>query len=121
MNKPLYFIECTAKSDIEFENGWANSKYGQENNLIKTIYKKGDVVYFNPKATSNETYVGYGPDKNPYRYWSSSHLPFTRQKKFAKKWQIKEYAEKNARFINNIGQFNAVIKEIKLTYTEEEV
>ena len=121
MNKSLYYIECTAKSDIEFENGWANCQYGQENNLIKTIYKKGDVVYFNPKATSNETYVGYGPNKNPYRYWSSSHLPFTRQKKFAKKWQKKSYAENYSIMINNIGQFTATIKEIKITYTEEEI
>ena len=121
MNKSLYFIECTAKDDIEFKNGWADSEYGRKNNLIKTVYKKGDVVYFNPKATSNETYVGYGKDKNPYFYWSNSHLPFTRQKKFAKKWQIKEYPEKYARMINNIEQFTAIVKEIKLTYTEEEI
>ena len=121
MNKSLYYIECTANSDLEFDNGWADCEYGRKNNLIKTIFHKGDIVYFNPKATSNETYVGYGPDKNPYRYWSSSHLPFTRQKKFAKKWQIKEYAEKNARMINGVGQFTAIIKEIKLTYTEEEI
>lgn len=119
MNKSLYFIECTAKDDIEFKNGWADSEYGRKNNLIKTVYKKGDVVYFNPKASSNETYVGYGIDKNPYYYLNSHHLPFTRQKKFAKKWQIREYAERNAKYINDIGQFTAVIKEIKLTYTEE--
>ena len=121
MNKSLYFIECTANYDVVFDNGWANCKYGQERNLIKTVYKKGDVVYFNPKASSNEAYVGYGPDTNPYRGWSSSYLPFTRQKRYAKKWQIKEYADKNARLINNIGQFTAVVKEIKLTYTETEV
>lgn len=121
MNKSLYFIECTAKDDIEFKNAWANTYYGKEKNLIKTVYKKGDIVYFNPKATSNETYIGYGKDKNPYHYWSSSHLPFTRQKKFAKKWQIKDYADKNARLIEEIGHFTAIVKEIKLTYTEEEI
>lgn len=126
MNKSLYYIECTANYDVEFDNGWADCEYGRKNNLIKTIYKKGDVVYFNPKTISNETYVGYGKDKdgnykNPYTYWSSSHLPFTRQKKFAKKWQIKEYADKHARHVNEIGHFTAVVKEIKLTYTEEEI
>jgi len=112
MNKSLYFIECTAKDDIEFKNGWTDT--------IKTVYKKGDVVYFNPKASSNETYVGYGKD-NPYCYWSNSHIPFTRQKKFAKKWQIKEYADKNARWIEQIGHFTPVVKEIKLKYVEEEI
>ena len=121
MNKSLYFIECTANSDFEFDNGHANCQWGQEHNYIKIRFKKGDVVYFNPKASSDEMYVGYGPESNPYRGWSSSHLPFTRQKRFAKKWQIKEYAEKNARYINAKGHFTAVIKEIKLKYTEEEV
>ena len=119
MNKSLYYIECTANCDMEFENGYANTKWGQENNFIKTIFHKGDIVYFNPKAASNEMYVGR--DKNPYQGWSSSYLPFTRQKRFAKKWQIKEYAEKNARIINEKEQFTAVIKEIKITYMEEEV
>lgn len=118
MNKSLYFIECIAKDDVEFTTGW---KDGQ-----KTIYKKGDIVYYNPKAASNETYVGYGKDengnyKNPYRGWSSAHLPFTRQKKNAKKWQIKEYADLNARRVNEIGHFNAIVKELKITYTEEVV
>lgn len=121
MNKSLYFIECTANDDVVFDNGWANCKYGQDNNLIKTIYKKGDVVYFNPNASSNEAYVGYGKERNPYQYWNHGHLPFTRQKRYAKKWQIKEYANKNARLINSVGQFTAVVKEIKLTYTETEV
>lgn len=118
MNKSLYYIECTAKDDIEFNTGWLKP--------TKTVYKKGDVVYYNPKAASNETYVGYGKDengnyKNPYQGWSSSHLPFTRQKKNAKKWQQKKYADRHARDVNEIGHFNAVVKEIKIIYEEEEV
>ena len=113
MNKSLYFIECTANSDFEYKTGWKDEQF--------TKFHKGDVVYFTPKASSNEMYVGYGKDKNPYRGWSSSYLPFTRQKRFAKKWQIKEYADRNAEYINEKGQFNAVVKEIKLTYTEEEI
>ena len=120
MNKSLYFIECTANYDVVFDNGWANCEYGQKNNLIKTIYKKGDVVYFNPNATSREAYVGYGEDANPY-IWKNGHLPFTRQKKYAKKWQVKKYADINAQLVNNVGQFTAVVKEIKLTYNETEV
>ena len=110
MTKSLYYIECTCIKDCKFPN---------------VEYHIGDIIYFNPKAASNETYVGYGKDKdgnykNPYTYWSSSHLPFTRQKKFAKKWQIKEYADNHARRVNEIGHFTAVVKEIKLTYIEEE-
>jgi len=113
MNKSLYYIECTANSDLEFKTAWKDEQF--------TKFHKGDVVYFTPKAASNEMYVGYGKDKNPYSGWSSSYLPFTRQKRFAKKWQIKEYADRNAEYINEKGQFNAVVKEIKITYTEEEV
>ncbi len=120
MNKSLYFVECTTNSDLEFDNAWANCEYGRKNNLIKTIFHKGDIVYFNSKASSNEMYVGYGPDKNPYCCWSRSYLPFTRQKKFAKKWQVRRYADETARWINHIGQFTAVVKEIKITYIEEE-
>ena len=106
MNKSLYFIECTCIKDCVFP---------------KVSFKTGDVVYFNSKASSDEMYVGYEREKNPYQYWSRGYLPFTRQKRFAKKWQIKDYADKNARFINNVGYFTAIVKEIKLTYTEEEV
>ena len=111
MNKSLYYIECTCIRDCKFPN---------------VEYHIKDIVYFNPKAVSNETYVGYGKDengeyKNPYSYYRSSHLPFTRQKKFAKKWQIKDCADRYARHINEIGQFTAIVKEIKLIYEEEEI
>ena len=121
MNKSLYFIECTANSDIEFDNGYANTQYCKEKNLTKIIFHKGDIVYFNPKVSSLEMFIGYGYLKNPYWFCDRPYLPFTRQKKFAKKWKIKEYADKYARFINEIGHFTAIVKEIKITYTEEEV
>lgn len=114
MTKSLYYIECIANSDLEFKIDW-----NWKDNQI-TVFHKGDVIYFNPKASSNEMYVGCGKDKNPYRYWSSSYLPFTRQKRFAKKWQIREYADNNARFINEKGQFTAIVKEIKIIYEETE-
>ena len=53
-------------------------------------------------------------------YKLTAYLPFTRQKKNAKKWQIKRYADHEASIINNIGEFNAIVKEIKITYIEEE-
>lgn len=117
MNKSLYFIECTCIRDCKFPN---------------VEYHKGEVVYFNPKAASNETYIYCWGDedknklsektKNNYGpLISAGHLPFTRQKKFAKKWQIKRYAENNAYWVEKCGDFKCTIKEIKLTYTEEEI
>lgn len=80
MNKSLYFVECTANYDVVFDNSLAKSPYGQEHNLIKTIYKKGDVVYFNPNTISNESSVDN--EKNPYRYFCNNygiyHLPVKR-------------------------------------------
>lgn len=66
MDKSLYYIECTAKDDLEFTTGYLDNH--------KTSYKKGEVVYYNPNTTSTETYIGYSSGKNPYRIWSSSHL-----------------------------------------------
>jgi hypothetical protein len=42
-------------------------------------------------------------------------------KKNAKKWEIKRYPDWEAMLINEKGEFNAVVKEIKVTYEEEEV
>lgn len=106
MNKSLYYIECTCIKDCIYRN---------------VEFHIGDILYLNPKVTSHEMFVGYGKEKNPYQYWDHGYLPFTRQKRFAKKWQIKDYVDKYARWINGIGQFNAIVKEIKLTYDEEEV
>ena len=116
MEKTIYYIECTCIKTTQFPNVTIN---------------EGEVLYFNNKASSNEMYI-FNRHINPeseiikharqYNIFSSnSHIPFTRQKKNARKWQIKRYAEQNARWINGIGQFNAIVKEIKVTYTEEEV
>ena len=117
MNKSLYYIECVCIKDCKFPN---------------TEYHVGDVVYFNPKVGSNETYIySYkDPEKNNLyksikdRYSSlisNGHIPFTRQKKFAKKWEIRRYAEQNAYWVENRGDFKCNIKEIRITYEEEEV
>ena len=116
MNKSLYYIECKCIRDCNFPN---------------VSFKAGDVVYFNKKAASNEMYMFnryVNPDssvsKNAYRYrgiGSWSYLPFTRLKKNAKKWQVRSYAEYIERVLKDIGDFEPIIKEIKITYEEEEV
>lgn len=117
MTKSLYYIECTCIKDVKYPN---------------TEFHVGDVVYFNKKASSNEMYLYYNniehrylteEEKNniPLIYKRCAYLPFTRQKKNAKKWQSKRYPDWEAHLINNFGEFNAVVKEIKITYTEEEI
>ena len=118
MTKSLYYIECTCIKDCSYPN---------------IDFHVGDVFYFNKKASSNEMYLYY--DNRHKRHLTEqekdfigvtfgkyiSHIPFTRLKKNAKKWEIKSYAEHEARIINDKHMFNAEIKEIKVTYTEEEM
>ena len=116
MNKSLYYIECTFVKDSKFPH---------------VNYKKGEIVYYNPKSASNETYVFEWNNSveekvlnhaRQYNIFSSnSHIPFTRQKKNAKKWQISSYPENIVRSLEHIGDVKCTIKEIKITYTEEEV
>ena len=117
MEKSFYYIECTCIKNVKYPN---------------VEFHIGDIVYFNKKASSNEMYLCFNntehrhlteEEKNniPTIYKWSSYLPFTRQKKYAKKWEIKRYANPNARLINSIGEFNAIVKEIKVTYQEEEI
>ena len=118
MNKSLYYIECTCIKECSCPN---------------IDFHVGDVFYFNKKAASNEMYLSYSYKNKRYlteqekdfvgvifgKY--TSHIPFTRQKRFAKKWEIKRYADWEAMLINEKGIFNAVVKEIKVTYEEEEL
>lgn len=118
MNKIIYYIECECTRECKFPN---------------VEYHIGDIVYFNPKTSSNETYIYWDHINKCYTNWynenritygsliSNGHLPFTRQKKFAKKWQLKKYAEYNARLIEKTGNFKCNIKEIKINYAEEEI
>ena len=113
MVKSLYYIECTCIKDCHFPN---------------VSFHVGDVFYYNKKAASNEMYI-FNPHIHPEsnivkeakKYTFGSYLPFTRQKRFAKKWEIKRYPDWEAMLINEKGEFNAVVKEIKVTYEEEEV
>lgn len=117
-NKSLYYIEVTCIKDVSYPN---------------VDLHAGDVLYFNSKASSNEMYLLYS-----YKHYRpinteeeqhiinmfgryTSHLPFTRKKANAKKWQIKSYADGETKWLNNTGEFNAIVKEIKVTYQEEEV
>ena len=110
--KTIYYIECTCIKDCTYPN---------------VDFHVGDVVYYNPKAASNEMYLYWNYRENRHatneemrHYGYKSHLPYTRQKKNAKKWEIKRYANNCVYVINDGGEFNAVVKEIKLTYTVEE-
>jgi len=116
MNKTIYYIECKCIKNIVFPN---------------VTIKEGEILYYNKKASSNEMYCFnnfINPDSeivknaNKYRAIGSwSYLPFTRKKQNAKKWEVKRYAEDIVRIMNKLGEFNAIIKEIKVTYNEEEI
>lgn len=93
MNKSLYYIECTCIKDCSYPN---------------VDFHIGDVLYYNPKAASNEMYLNYNYRESRhatveemYHYNWKSYLPYTRQKKNAKKWQIRRYADWYANIINN--------------------
>lgn len=117
-NKSLYYIEVTCIKDVSYSN---------------VDLHVGDVLYFNSKASSNEMYLLYSYKHNRCineeekqhvidifgRY--ASYLPLTRKKANAKKWQIKSYADGEAELLNKTGEFNAIVREIKVTYQEEEI
>ena len=118
MIKSFYYIECTCIQDCSYPN---------------VDFHVGDVLYYNKKTSSKEMYLYYNYGSNRMlteqekdfiavtigKY--TSHIPLTRQKRFAKKWQVKSYADFEANIINSKKMFNAVVKEIKVSYKEEEV
>ena len=117
MVKSLYYIQCTAKTDFTFDTGYQEHEH--------TDFHVGNVVYYNKKTMAREMHlkIRWPGVENPYRSISSgfNYLPFTRKKQWAKRWEKKYYAQKTANIINSKGQFDAVVKEIKMTYEEEEV
>lgn len=122
MEKKLYYIECTCIRDVKFPN---------------TEFHVGDILYYNGKASSDEMYMYNSKalhntdydsfiemDENIRRYkglLKQSHLPFTRQKKNARKYKKLKQTEWIKTTIENRGDFKCEIKEIKVTYTEEEL
>ena len=117
MTKELYFIQCTCKKDCKYPN---------------IEFHKGDVYYFNNKARANAMYLWKRsaltntemdqlfPNRGQYRGIGDwSYVPFTIQKQHAKRWQIKRYPEQIANIINVIGEFEAKIITIKVTYEED--
>lgn len=122
MEKKLYYIECKCIKDVKFHN---------------TEFHVGDVLYYCNNASSNEMYlynnialhntdyehiIEMSENTNRYKaLCKQSHLPFTRQKKNARKYQKLKQAEWIKTVIENRNDFECEIKEIKITYTEEEI
>lgn len=117
MTKSIYYIECTCIRDVKFPN---------------TEFHIGDIIYYCNNASSNEMYIfnnslNTNSDiefENVKQYralCNKSHLPFTRQKKNARKYKKLKQAEWIKLIIDNKNDFKCDIKEIKITYTEEEI
>lgn len=122
MEKKLYYIECTCIKDVRFPN---------------TEFHVGDVLYYCNNASSNEMYIYnnnalHNTDyehmiemsENINRYkalCNQSHLSFTRQKKNARKYKKLKQAEWIKSCIEGREDFKCEIKEIKITYIEEEI
>lgn len=120
-NIVIYYIECTCIREVKFPN---------------TEFHVGDVLYYNGNASSNEMYIynvynkSYNIndvqrqeiDKNINRYiaiCNKSHLPFTKQKKNARKYKKLKQVNNIKTCIESRGDLKCEIKEIKVTYKEE--
>lgn len=122
MEQKIYYIECTCIRDVKFPN---------------TEFHIGDVLYYNGNASSNEMYIYnnialhnvdcehiYEMSENVKRYkalCNQSHLPFTRQKKNARKYKKLKQVNNIKTCIESRGDLKCEIKEIKIIYTEEEI
>ena len=119
-NIVIYYIECTCIREVKFPN---------------TKFHVGDVLYYNGNASSNEMYLYnnialHNTDydhmiemtENTNRYkalCNKSHLPFTRQKKNARKYKKLKQVNNIKTCIESRGDLKCEIKEIKVIYTEE--
>ena len=121
MEQKLYYIECTCIRDVKFPN---------------TEFHVNDVLYYNGNASSNEMWIFNNQaflnadnlylieaNENIKRYKGlvKSYLPFTRQKKNARKYKKLSQAEWIKSLIENRDDFKCKIKEITITYNEEEL
>lgn len=121
MEKKLYYIECNCIRDVKFYN---------------TEFHIGDVLYYNGNASSNEMWLynskaahntdyehiyEMSENVNRYKGLAKSYLPFTRQKKNARKYKKLKQAEWIKSSIERRNDFKCEIKEIKIIYTEEEI
>lgn len=120
MQKTLYYLELISIKDIPLPN---------------TTIKKGDVLYYNNNASSNEMYIynqnAYQSKDEP-KYFdklsrynnlnkykgllTKSHLPFTRTKKYAKKYISLKQLQHIKTIIDSKGDFITNIKSINMTY-----
>ena len=117
MTQTLYYIQLTCIKDLYLPN---------------TTIKKGDILYYNNNASSNEMYIYnqnalhskdepnyFDKHNNLNKYkglLTKSHLPFTKIKKNAKKYKSLRKLLYLKELINNFGDFNAEIKTIDIIY-----
>jgi ABC-type metal ion transport system substrate-binding protein len=117
MQKTLYYLELISIQDLHLPN---------------TIIKQGDVLYYNNNASSNEMYIynqnAYQSKDEPNYFnkhnnldkykglITSSHLPFTRTKNYAKKYKSLKHLQHIKTIIDSKGDFITNIKSINITY-----
>ena len=121
MEKKLYYIECICIRDVKFPN---------------TEFHVDDVLYYNGNASSNEMWafnnqaflnadnlylIEANENIKRYKGLAESYLPFTRQKRNARKYKKLKQAEHIKSCIERRNDFVCEIKEIKIIYTEEEL
>ena len=121
MQKTLYYLELISIQDLPLPN---------------TTIKKGDVLYYNNNASSNEMYIynqnAYQSKDEPNYFdkqnnldkykglLTKSHLPFTRTKNYAKKYISLKQLLHIKTIIDNKGDFITNIKSINITYQYED-
>lgn len=119
MERTLYYLELRCIKDVKYPN---TEFHTQEVVWFKPDTRAGEMYLFNYKLSDEE--LGKLGDGNPGKYrglpgdWG--YLPFTRQKRYAKKWKVRSYPEHIARVIDSYGEFKCEVKEIKITYAEIE-
>lgn len=117
MQKTLYYLELITIKDLHLPN---------------TTIKKGDVLYYNNNASSNEMFIynrnAYQSKDEPNYFdkhnnlnkykglLTKSHLPFTRTKKYAKKYISLKQLQHIKTIIDSKGDFITNIKSINITY-----
>ena len=96
----LYLLKCVAKKECVYPH---------------ITVEPGDTFYFSPNAASREMSDVW--HVNPYRCICPGHsLPFVRNEKHAKTWQVERYASKIKRIIESEGEFDVEVITLTIQY-----